>query len=340
MKKPKYDFALKVQGMHCAACELVIEKSFRKISGVKEVDARLKNEKVYFNLSKKIDPEIIRAKANELLTDSEYYILAENEQFTHQVNWLELVKAGLIAAIIIGIFLLLERLGIVNVLNSSEINLPFIFVIGVVASLSSCMAVVGGLLLSFSSTLAQHSHIEKIKPMAIFHLARIVSFFFLGGLVGILGSAFALSNTLTFFLNLALFLVMLILGINLLNVFPIFRKLQLRMPKVFAKKAMAVENRGTSLAALALGVLTFFLPCGFTQATQFLALSTGNFIQGALTMLVFALGTFPVLALISFASLKFAKGLQSGLFFKVAGMLMIFFAFINLRGALISLGIF
>ncbi|HCB52054.1 TPA: hypothetical protein DEP21_05855 [Patescibacteria group bacterium] len=41
------------------------------------------------------------------------------------------------------------------------------------------------------------------------------------------------------------------------------------------------------------GVLTFFLPCGFTLAMQILAISSGNFWMGGLIMGFFALGTLP-----------------------------------------------
>jgi sulfite exporter TauE/SafE len=88
-----------------------------------------------------------------------------------------------------------------------------------------------------------------------------------------------------------------------------------------------------------LGVSTFILPCGFTQSMQIYSLSTGSFLTGALTMFTFALGTLPVLGMISFASMKFSKTLQSGLFFKVAGFLVLFFAIFNLYSSILGLGI-
>jgi sulfite exporter TauE/SafE len=56
-------------------------------------------------------------------------------------------------------------------------------------------------------------------------------------------------------------------------------------------------------------------------------------------MLVFSLGTLPVLALISFASVKLSKNLQSGLFFKTAGFIIIFCAIFNLLAALVAVGL-
>lgn len=58
---------------------------------------------------------------------------------------------------------------------------------------------------------------------------------------------------------------------------------------------------------LIVGFATFFLPCGFTQSMQVAALSSGSFASGLAIMLAFALGTLPMLALLSFGSASFAR---------------------------------
>lgn len=76
---------------------------------------------------------------------------------------------------------------------------------------------------------------------------------------------------------------------------------------------------------MALGVLTFVLPCGFTQSMQLYALGLGNPIKSGLTMLTFALGTLPILAAVSAISIKFNKGRNGEIFFKTVGFLLIAF---------------
>jgi sulfite exporter TauE/SafE len=132
---------------------------------------------------------------------------------------------------------------------------------------------------------------------------------------------------------------MLILGINLLDVFPWAKKLQPSMPKFLSKHAMGVSKFNHTLTPLLVGVVTFFLPCGFTQSMQIFTLSTGSFITGALTMLAFALGTLPVLALISFSSFSIQKSSKSGIFFKSAGLIVIAFALFNLINSLVVIGL-
>jgi len=86
------------------------------------------------------------------------------------------------------------------------------------------------------------------------------------------------------------------------------------------------------------GALTFFLPCGFTQAMQIYAISTGSFVQGAMIMGLFAIGTAP--GLLSIGGITSAvKGSAARKFFKVAGVVVILFALFNISNGLALVGI-
>jgi sulfite exporter TauE/SafE len=177
------------------------------------------------------------------------------------------------------------------------------------------------------------------RTQTLFHVGRLGGFFILGGMVGLLGSSFHLGLTANAVLGGLVALVMLILGINLLDVFHFMKRLQLTMPARFSKHVVRGSQHDHYLAPLLVGIGTFFLPCGFTQSMQLYALSTGSFMQGALTMLVFALGTLPVLALLSFGSLNIAQQSWKGIFFKTAGIIVIILALLNLANALAMMGI-
>jgi sulfite exporter TauE/SafE len=220
--------------------------------------------------------------------------------------------------------------------NASEVTYGTAFLIGIIASVSTCLAVVGGLVLSLSASFAKEG--DKIKPQLMFHVGRLVSFFLLGGLIGLLGSAFQLEQTASFILSLLVAVILLILGINLLDIFPQVKKLLPTLPSFIGKKAHGLKNLNHSLTPLIAGIATFFLPCGFTQSMQLYTLTTGNFLSGALTMLAFALGTLPVLSLLSFG-FGLSKKTPSGIFFKTAGLVVIFFGLFNLINALAGAGI-
>ena len=72
---------------------------------------------------------------------------------------------------------------------------------------------------------------------------------------------------------------------------------------------------------------------------QLYALTTGSFLKGGLTMLSFALGTLPVLSLISFSSFTIQNSSKAGIFFKSAGLIVILFALFNLINSLVVAGI-
>ena len=330
-----YKYEYHVKGMHCPACELVIEKKIEKLDIIKNVNAVLKDKKVHLETQTDISSEELLSEINGILRPHGYEI--SSARLKHKINFKELLIGFVIAAGIIGIFFLIQKLGIANILGGKSMSLALVFLIGVVASLSSCMALVGGLVLSISSSYAKSK--DRIMPLILFHGARIIGFFLLGGVVGLIGIAFRLTPRFYFTSSIILFIVMIILGINLLDIFPFFRKFQLGMPKNLARRITGLKKLGNNFTPLLLGILTFFLPCGFTQSMQINAMASGNFLQGALIMLVFALGTFPVLALISFTSVKLSHSLKSGIFFKTAGFIVIFFAIFNFIYALIAAGV-
>ena len=103
---------------------------------------------------------------------------------------------------------------------------------------------------------------------------------------------------------------MVIMGLNMLNIFPWLRKFNPRLPKIFAKK-INTEKQGGNRSPLYIGLLNGLMPCGPLQAMQLYALSTGSPVKGALSMLLFSLGTVPLMfglgAMSSMLSKRFTK---------------------------------
>ena len=180
---------------------------------------------------------------------------------------------------------------------------------------------------------------DTVRPQMLFHIGRLISFFLLGGVIGFLGSVFQLGLVGTFILNGIVAIMLLILGINLLDVFPWAKKIQPTIPSFIGKRVHGLKKMNHTLTPLLIGIATFFLPCGFTQSMQIYTLTTGSFLTGSFIMGAFALGTFPVLALLSFSSLGIHKKAQSGVFFKTAGLVVIFFGIFNIMSSLVAVGI-
>lgn len=326
------------RGMHCRACVLLIEEELAAVSGVASAAPSLEDHTVTVegDFGGK-SPEAIASELSAMLAAHGYSLSAT--PIASPARWGDFKVAAPIALTLVALFVALQKVGLVNLVGAGEgVSYGTAFLIGLVASVSSCMAVVGGLLLSVSATFARRG--ERVRPQVTFHAARLVSFFLLGGAVGALGAAFTLSPMAGAALSLILGLAMLTLGLKLLGVFPWADRLQVPLPKFLSRGALGAAKRGDALAPLALGVSTFFLPCGFTQSMQVYALSTGSFISGGLVMLAFALGTLPALAAVSASpALGPTGGKRSSVFFKTAGLVVIAFALLNVAGALVAAGV-
>lgn len=330
----KYTFH--VHGMHCNACVLMTENELNDLPNVTHVKSSLKNHllEVVGDFGDKT-PEQIAEELTVPLKPHGYSLSVEKQQ--HDTKWGDFKIAAPIALGFAVLFVALQKMGIVNLVSAGNVTYGTAFAIGAIASLSTCMAVVGGLLLSMSATFAKEG--DKVRPQLMFHIGRIASFLIFGGAIGAIGSAFTLNTSATFILSLIIGIVMLILGINLLDTFHWTKKLQPSMPKFIAKHAHDVSKLNHTLTPLLVGIATFFLPCGFTQSMQIYTLTTGSFLQGGLTMLAFALGTLPVLALISFSSFSIQQSPNAGIFFKTAGLIVIMFALFNLINSLVVIGV-
>jgi|SRR3990167_9117918 len=327
---------LHVTGMHCSACPVLIESELTDLPEVTKAKASLKynHVEVTGEFGDKSSEDVAH-QLTDVLKVHGYAVSVEQQKRT--ISWAEFIYALPIAAAFVALFIVLQKLGIVNLVTTANVTYGTAFVIGLIASVSTCMAVVGGLVLSMSANFAKEG--DKVRPQMLFHVGRLVSFFVLGGAIGALGSAFQLGSTGTFVLSLLVGVVLLILGINLLDVFPWAKKLQPTLPKFIGDHVHGLKRMNHTLTPLLLGAATFILPCGFTQSMQLYALSTGSFWTGALTMSAFALGTLPVLALLSFSSLGIQSKRQSGTFFKAAGLVVIFFGVFNIINSLVAAGI-
>ena len=330
----KYTFH--VNGMHCHSCVLLTESEIKELPNVIKVKSSLKNSRVEVegNFGEKTSEQI--AEELTAVLKPHGYTLSLEKQIKKR-KWSDFKIALPIAFTFIALFILLQKIGIVNIIDTSKISYGTSFIVGIIASLSTCMAVVGGLVLSMSATFAREG--GRVKPQLLFHGGRLVSFFILGGVIGALGSVFTLNTGATFGLSLFIGLVMLVMGINLLDIFDVTKKMQISMPKFISKRAFGFSKLNHTITPLLVGIATFFLPCGFTQSMQIYTLSTGNFWSGAFTMFAFALGTLPVLALASFSSFSIKNSSKSGIFFKTAGIIVILFALLNIINSLVIIGL-
>ncbi|MFN4181110.1 MAG: heavy-metal-associated domain-containing protein, partial [Candidatus Paceibacteria bacterium] len=141
----KYKFH--VNGMHCNSCVLLIEESINAIPNVTKAKASLNGHTLEVSGDfGDLTPREIANLFTDQIKDSVYTVSLENKK--HDVSWSEFQFAIPIALIFTTLFILLQKTGLVNLTSGSGVNYGTAFVVGIIASLSTCMAVVGGLVLS------------------------------------------------------------------------------------------------------------------------------------------------------------------------------------------------
>ncbi|MFZ3011914.1 MAG: sulfite exporter TauE/SafE family protein [Minisyncoccia bacterium] len=330
----KYTFH--VSGTHCASCKILIEDVLGEQDFVKNVQVDLKKEIVEIETDSEQNAEEVAAtltskiKGNGYILSVEKTITAEGDD---DVIW----KAIPIGLVFLVLFFMLQKSGILNLSIGGQTTPVTSFIIGLIASVSSCLAVVGGLVLSLSAKVSQDEVGDK-KNFLLFHFGRLFSFAVLGGGLGALGNVIGINFTFTAILGLVASLVMLFLGLNLVGV---FAKNKITLPSGIFQKISSVFRKieHKTLTPIVIGFGTFFLPCGFTQSMQVSALGSGSFMSGLLIMFAFALGTLPMLSLLSFGSASFAHSKYAPLFFKSAGVVVVGLGIFALLAGLAGLGI-
>lgn len=336
---------LKIHGMHCASCEVLIEQKFKKVPGIEQVHINHANGLADLVCS----TELNLRQLNNLVKGGGYSVTSWEDRnnsvpndVAHKNTLFDYLQIGWIFFMIMIVYLVLKKFNFLpNISITGHMSYGVIFLIGLVAAVSSCIAVVGGLLLALAAKYNEVNPgltgIQKFKPHIYFNIGRVAGYTIFGALVGALGSILALSPVANGYLIILVSVVMLILGFQLLNLFPQLRRFSPKMPKFISHKIHDLSTQDSKGAPFTLGALTFFLPCGFTQALQLYVLASGSWRIGALTMLVFSLGTLPALLSLSAVS-SFVKGTFQKYFLKFAGVLIVIISVFNISNGFVLAG--
>ena len=341
MNQQRKTLELDIAGMHCANCEILIERRLRNIPGVVGARASQRKGKAEIDYVGELDLEAVqRAIEEEGYTVSPWGKRDGRAGGQREKSSRDYLEIGAIFVLLFGLYLALRQFDLLprGVTISDNMSYALVFLVGLVASVTSCIAITGGLLLAvaakYNDANPDLAGIQKLMPHISFNFGRIVSYTLLGGAVGALGAALTLSPEVNAALTLLASIVMIVLGLQMLGLFPSLGRLQPRMPKTFAHKIHDLSGRESKAGAFLLGAATFFLPCGFTQALQLYVLTKASFVTGALTMLAFSLGTLPALLSLSAIS-SFASGNFQRHFLKFAGAAVIVLGFVNIQYGLV-----
>ncbi|WP_066312359.1 sulfite exporter TauE/SafE family protein [Bacillus sp. FJAT-29814] len=298
---------LKVFDMTCTSCEKRIERTVKKLDGVRDVKADFSGQFAEIEY----DDEICNlGEIKEAINRIGYS--TENSRGYKLIGILIIAAAIVLLGLNTGSFNMDEKLA-----NASYVVL---FVVGLVTSLH-CVGMCGGIMLSQTIGKESGSKYSAIKPALLYNLGRVTAYTILGGMIGAIGSVIALSLTAKAGLQLFAGVFMIIMGFNMAG-FRVFRKIQIKLPAV-ACRAMTKPR-----TPLIIGLLNGFMPCGPLQTMQIYALGTGSALGGAISMFMFSLGTVPLMLTFGALSGLLSKGYTkkilkfSGILIIVLGLIM------------------
>ncbi len=308
---------IKVYDMTCTSCETKVEKALLNTEGVITAKASYSSELAEVEYDENI---CNKNKIRESIISAGYSINKSKDN-----KWLGII---IIAAAIMLLGFNTAGFDMENMLSGA--SYAVLFIAGLLTSIH-CVGMCGGIMLSQTVGKESSSKFEAIRPSLLYNAGRIISYTILGGIIGAVGSVFSLSFKSKAAVQIIAGIFMIIMGLNMSG-FSIFRKLQITMPKSFCK----FKNKSSS--PFIVGLLNGFMPCGPLQTMQIFALGTGSPIKGALSMLVFSLGTVPLMLTFGAISGMLSKGYTKKIL-KLSGVMIIVLGLIMGNRGLSILGI-
>lgn len=311
---------VRVEGMYCEHCADTVALALEGLSGVTGV-SMCGNIAEVVSVSP-LDPEgIVTAIKNAGYETDKSKISTKRSRLT--IKWYEVL--GITAAIVLLTFLINKLFGY-NIFNAipavdSGVSYGMLFVTGLLTSIH-CVSMCGAIGIYASS---EKTGARSLRRPILYNLGRVLSYTLIGGLVGLIGSVLSISQTLRGVIILIAAMLMFFMALSMLGI------VDIRLPKLFN-----IKSRGR-LGAFLMGLLNGLMPCGPLQAMQLYALSTGSFLNGALAMLLFALGTMPLM-LASGALINLTRGKARAIIGKVASVLILVLSLSMLSRGLLALG--
>ena len=276
---------LSISGMSCISCQNKIEKALRKKKGIESVSVRYETGTAEIEYE---DKKISLKEIERIIQDAGYSTGGSANSVARTASILILIFA---------LFVILQRSGILNTLAPSQLadsrmSYGMLFLIGLLTSVH-CVAMCGGINIS---NCIGHTE-QTLRPALWYNLGRVLSYTGIGFVLGLIGSLAGNANVgipVVFqgALKIIAGILMILMGVNMLNLFPGLRRFT---PPFMKKLALRVQSQKAGSSAFVVGLLNGFMPCGPLQSMQIVALAAGSPVVGAISMLMFSLGTVPLM---------------------------------------------
>jgi uncharacterized protein len=328
---------VQVAGMTCRSCEVRIQRHVGLIPNVLRVTASAIRGQVEIESSAPVS-----AGSIALAIQAAGYKLGRTRWVERDpAVWLTAASGILMVA---AFAVVAQRVGLGGLASGagslSSGGLVVALLLGLAAGVSTCMALVGGLVLAMSAAFQKSQAASAVRsagigaqmrPALVFMAGRIVGYGVLGAALGAVGASVTMPPRVTAMLMIAVAVVMIILGTRLTGLSPRIATWSPMLPiGLGSRLGLSGGSAGgySDGRAAGLGAASFFLPCGFTQAVQIYALSTGSPLFAGALMATFAIGTAPGLLALAGLPIVVPSGMRPTLI-RLVGVVVLGFAVLN-----------
>jgi len=206
-------------------------------------------------------------------------------------------------------------------------------ILGLMGSLH-CVGMCGPI--AFMLPVDRTNNYKKFGQIFIYHFGRLLAYGIIGLVFGLLGkglSIFGIQQKLSVVIGIIMILIVLI-------PYKTFNKYNLSKPiyKIISKvknqlgQELKIKSPDTFLT---IGFLNGFLPCGLVYMALFGSIAMGDALQGSLYMMLFGVGTLPLMT----AAIYFSNLLKGGIRQKVQRAIPVFVIIIGALFILRGLGL-
>lgn len=308
--------------MHCARCKTTLEKNLLKIKNIKEVE--IASSSACLTYINTLNKKSIIDCVNKLgYYTKEEYITENKETLEQNIKLKEFIIILITIVIILTISYKILGFNIFNMIPTIDSKLTYgmLFITGLLTSFH-CISMCGAI--NMVAVINQNTN-KRLKSPIFYNLGRIISYTLLGAFTGLIGNIISISKTVMGIIIIMSAIIMFFMSLNMLGVLNL-KNIKIPRTKLKVKSSFVI------------GLLNGIMPCGPLQAMQVYALSTSSPIKGALSMLIFGLGTVPLM-LTTGIVLNITKGKTKVLLNKIASVLILILSITMLNRGLTSLEI-
>jgi sulfite exporter TauE/SafE len=192
------------------------------------------------------------------------------------------------------------------------------FFIGLFGSLH-CVGMCGPIAIALP--IPNSNNLSFVAGRLLYNVGRVFTYSFLGAIFGLLGSRLVISGfqqSISIGLGIAIVVVVLI---------PPKYKAIITQHSIIQKITLPLKSgisnlfkQGTFSAMFLIGLLNGLLPCGLVYVALAGAIASGNAISGTIVMIIFGLGTIPIM----FAATIFGKFINLNIRRKISKAIPVF----------------